>query len=338
MDEPRHREKRLDPQNSKGLNSMMFAAIDWPPTCYIQEGAYWRALGRVPRFYYGDEDVDGRLDEESKWSGDVPIYDCGFSESEFAWIGHRLDYKRYENAPTASDEEFVKRILESPPLEGESVEEREAWRKETREKFEAERLEAAWHDEQERAFDACVDDARAEIYRSLSKGDLKAIGWLRFPEGERSKDGPFGRFVDIEPRRWSLRHFDWEKSTLRSNADEFLAVQIKTQNLLALFPKPAIEPLTYTVLAYPHGLLISDDMPEGAHSLPRPPGRSAKAGGVIRSVVQNYFGYRLRKGESIKGEALIQEVIDFVAVTFPGEKISRSTAQEYLKGARPTGV
>lgn len=315
---------------------MMFTAIDWPPTCYVQEGAYWLALGRVPQIYYRDEDVDARLDEESRWAGDVPEYDPGFSEAEFRWIGHPIDYKRYAVAPYILESEHFQRILkEAIPVRDEDPEEVEAWKRGMSEKYQEEKIEAAWRADQDRVFDSCVDDARVEIYRALSKGELRATGWLVFPDGERTEEGPPGRFIDIEPHRWSLRNFDWEESTLRSGTDEFLAVQVKTDDLLARFPKPDIEPLTFTVLAYPHGLVISDELPASAGRVPRPPGRSAKAGGVIRSVVQNYFGHRLKKGEDIKGEALIQEVIDFVAVAFPGEKISRSTVQDYLRAVRP---
>lgn len=314
---------------------MMFTAVHWPPTCYVQEGAYWLALGRVPEIYYGDEEADGRLDEESKWSGEVPQFDYGFTEAEFRWIGHKIDYKRYEDAPYVTDPEIFQRILNAATaVEDETEEAQEAWKRGMIDNYQSEKAEAAWRDEQERAFDACVDDARAQVYRALSKGEIKAIGWLAFADGECAEDGAPGRFVDIAPSRWSLRNFDWEKSTLRSGADEFLAVQVKTDDLLARFPKPDIEPLTFTVLAYPHGLVISDELPTSAGRVSRPPGRSAKAGGVIRSVVQNYFGHRIKRGEDIKGEALIQEVIDFVAVAFPGEKISRSTAQDYLKAVR----
>lgn len=318
---------------------MMFTAIDWPPTCYVQEGAYWLALGRVPQIYYGDEEVDARLDQERRWAGNLAEYDPGFSEAEFRWIGHPIDYKRYEVAPYILESEHFQRILdEAIPLRDEDPEEVEAWKRGMSEKYQEEKIEAAWREDQDRVFDSCVDEARVEIYQALSKGELRATGWLVFPDGELNEEGPPGRFVDIEQHRWSFRNFDWEKSTLRSGADEFLAVQVETGDLLARFPRPAIEPLTLTVLAYPHGLVISDDIPENTHRAARSPGRPPKAGGVIRSVVQNYFGHQLRKGREIKREALIQEVIDFVAVTFPDEKIVRSTAQEYLNGIQPTGV
>lgn len=314
---------------------MMFMPIDWPETCYIQEAVYWLALGRVPAFHYYEMN-DGRFDAEREAAEGTISYDLGFSEAEFEWVGVKIDYEKYINAPSwiASGAEHIAEWESRRPSfsvnENESQFEQNRWDQEV---MSAVRLDAElgdWRRQIEMAFIPIIDKARAEVFLALSSGQLKSIGWQEYQQNE---DGTAdGHFVDIAPDKWSLRTFDWEASNLILGNENFRSVQVYTKDLLKKFPHPACEPVTLTINAYLGVAVViggngKDQLQQ--HNL-RPRGRPQKADGAVKMVVQNVFRERFkREGIPDKTEAILQEIIDYVGMAF-GEKISRSTAQNYL--------
>ncbi len=317
----------------------MYKVIDWPDTCYIQEAAYWLAFGRVPDYFLDDDGADQRQGEDARYSGEIVEFDWGYSEAEFRAAGVSVDYERYsrvfqEHVYESADDikTWERRLSDFREREDSS----DGIQFVERQVEEARAGVAAW--DWRRSIDdliaAFIDNARAKIFQALFAGELTAIGWREYENNHAADEmEDQGEFITIDKSRWSLRHFDWEKSELVAGKDRFRAVQVSTDDLLSRFPAPLCEPLIATVRIYPGVAIINDDAEGDAteHALPRPRGRPAKGGGAVQTVVQNFFGEKIKQGAvPQKREALIQDVIDFVKAAFK-EDITRSTAQRYLQ-------
>jgi len=324
----------------------IFQEVPLPPTCYLAEATLWVALGRVPQVLvkvseFGNDysEVDPRtnrdaLDEDAE----ILSFDAGFTKSEFQNLGIDVDWERYERT-----KDFLSRTLPNlrKPTGAEVIagyERQESYNEALGFKTEIAKIlakrdavsaEADWVNSIDAQADAAVDIARIEVFRAVAAGQLKCVGWRHAP-GDGPEDGAETPLVQIPPSHWSLRNFDWENSDLRHSSGNYYAVQVPTSDLLARFPRPQCEHQTKSLDVYPGCVLMEDD---GTGSmLARPQrGRPAKGGGLIREAALNVFADRASRGElPEKGEALVQELIDFVALAFK-TTISRSTAQQYIK-------
>jgi hypothetical protein len=326
---------------------LLYKPVDMPETCYVQEAAYWLAFGRVPEwFYYEDYARDGRTSVESildKGPGTEP-FDQGFSEMEFKFAGISVDWPRYVEARAISDEpadqylEWHETQYGNPqPADFLTPDEKAGVVQEFAKFLEEARRNAKelkWAEEMEEGLVPIVDRARAAVFQALSSGELKAFGWVDAkPENEEGRDNipaeEYGEFVEIPARVWTLR-FDWRESKLVTPERTYQVVQVNTADMLKVFPDPTCEPVHFECLAYP-GVAMLNDAGEGTPQVSRPRGRPAKAGGHIRSAVQNWFRHQIARGIAPKKkEALVAEAIGFVDTVFK-EKISRSAAQAYLE-------
>lgn len=320
----------------------------FPPTCYVAEVAYWLAFGRIPDFRCElGEHVDERMGEEHKSGGSMVDYDDGYSQEEFLSIGETIDFERYMagrwRTGGRTGAEYIAHMEEFHAHHFSTA----TWDIDTlvlekiRAKARREAIEVDWAIEAETPFIPFVDAARSTVFTALASGKLKAVGWRKFcNEEERNAareacddEDLEGCFVDIPAREWSLRLFKWEESELTTRSGAYRAIQVKTDEMLQLFPFPHCEPLPVQVVVYPGaGVYVDGGDVEMSkhHASTRPRGRPAKANGAIKSVVQNYFSDRVRRGD-VKAESMVQDVIDFVQLAFR-ETIGRTTAQSYLAG------
>ncbi|PDT19387.1 hypothetical protein [Rhizobium hidalgonense] len=326
----------------------MFKHAEWPETCYIQEVAYWLSFGRIPEVLMNVEesidenrDVDRRKDSDARFNGAVWEFDTGYTELEFRSLGIEVDYERYLQAPGGDYTDQVGRweqILAERISDGDQDEVRYVQGKIA--DLKRETAEWEWRRSVEDQTSTAVDNARAYLFQALSSGQLTAIGWRQYEEGSRNEihedkdDVPDeGEFVTIEKSKWSLRNFNWEESTLKHGRDTMKAVQVYTGDVLRLFPEPICKPVLVEMVKIFPGVALFANENTGEKAIRaegRSPGRPLKGDGAIKSVVQNYFGERIRKGDvPAKREALIQEVADFVKTAFR-EDIKRSTIQRYL--------
>lgn len=332
----------------------IFQEVPLPPTCYIAEAALWVALGRVPQTVVKVSDVghdyserDPRTNRAALDEDDVILwFDPGFSKSEFQHLGVEVDWDRYAmtkefvttsypylNKPTGDD--VVKAIRHQESLF--SVMKVKHVPK-SDEFVNAVKMAVDWANSIDAECDATVDIARTEVFKALAKGDLVALAWREAP-GELRNADPDMPLVSIPASHWSMRGFNWEQSELRHSSGDYYAVQVPTSGMLAKFPRPQCAAEARTTEFYPSCILVEDDG-TGAKLSPamRARGRPAKGDGLIKKAVRNVFTYRATRGElPDKTEALLQEVIDYVALAFE-ETISRTTAQQYIKSLPQNGA
>lgn len=312
---------------------MMFQSIDWPETCYVLEAAYWLAFGRVPFFITGDGTQDARMGVDARYGGELYSFDSGFSQDEFFHVGAEpFDYERYRDASYAyADPEHVakmRKVIESAALwDGQTESELETWKAAKIKDLENTAEDARWAANLESVFHPLLDQTMAQVFLALSRGELPAYGWVG-PSSDN--DDVSNAFRLIPANQWSSRSFKWDDSELSHPGGEYRCVQVMTEDLLKVFPTPIGVPQQLVFDVYP-GVAIARNLDGTEQGLSlRGRGRPPKAIGNIKTAVQNYFGNKLKKSNSLgKKEALIEEVIEFVKVTFK-EEISRSTAQNYL--------
>jgi hypothetical protein len=317
-----------------------------PDTCYVTEAACWLALGRVPDFLTNDEGFDSRNDEEAAFTGErVDSFRTDFSEMEFRMIGVDVDIDRYEEvvarAGQLSGAEYLVKDSArwgslSEPLDETATQEDIDSRNTLLFIIDDSRQTVArdieWARDVEAEFTSTVDLAQAEVVAALVSGRLKAFGWVKHEEP--GSDGELGHFVDIPAKAWSLRYFDWNESLLTSRSCEYKNVQVFTEAVLDVFPRPSCAPLTAQVSVFAE-TLIWDEKETNDHvrMAKKSRGRRPIAGLPIREVVQNYFAARARNPLENR-EALYLDVIAFVLKAFKKD-IARTTAQEYLAPCSP---
>jgi len=333
-----------------------------PQTCYAAEVALWIALGRVPRVLHKHSDLGedysedtgdprssrGGFDED--WA--IVPYDTGFSAEEFRAIGIEADFERYKRIRRYTAVTFPHLRLPISGARGiESLEMAAHYhdvlsrdkpgykpRVLNDEAIERRRIvieELDWATVVDTKCETFIDLARAEVFRALANGSLKAKAWTEAPGEVEFLDRHNTALITIPTDRWTFRNFDWDESTLKTGEESYYGVQVLTSDMLAVFPRPQClqQPVDH-LECYPSCMVVDD----GAGATARAPsvnragrGRPAKGGGLIRKAVINVFGQKAKKGElPDKNEAVVQEIIDFVALAFE-ETLSRSTAQQYMK-------
>jgi len=322
----------------------IFQEVPLPPTCYLAEVALWVALGRVPQILtkeslFGEDYSDGdprtsraALDEDEE----ILAFDSGFSQAELEHLGIEVDLNHYSatknllslkvphlRKPTGAEAVEAYEFFESALADLGSGSDPRRVVATTNVLKEA----VDWVNSIDAQADAAVDIARAEVFRSLVKGELRAVGWRVAPGESTGADTPL---VPVLPAHWTLRSFDWDESELRHSSGSYYAVQVSTSEMMSVFPRPQCEPRPKTLDVYPGCILMEDD--GSGSQLPRVQrGRPAKGGGLIRDAVLNFFTDKASRGElPEKSEALAQEMMDFVSLVFK-TTLGRSTAQRYIK-------
>jgi len=305
-----------------------FIAADVPKTCYLTEVLLWVALGRVPVALYdlnGHEIRSVHWYEESGYQPDGLDY---YFEQEFVAIGVVVDYPKYY----AATEEWAYCLTNEISCDSEKIKDRFHGYPAT---ISAESLESLkYFDECNKNFDHLLERAKVKIFDMLMEGNLTGWGYIGEsgfgPDFDEKKCEYTGR-GEIEAKNWAIEACDWFEDSLSVGDKEYFMIQLDTHDVLKQFPKPLIP--SKPAHGHSHGtsILVHDaETPIFAASRPKR-GRPAKQDGVIRKVVQNVFGDRIRKGKAPeKAEALYQEVIEYVQLAF-NEKISRTTAQGYIQ-------
>lgn len=336
---------------------MLFKRHYMPPTCYVQEAAYWVAFGRCPEFIPYEDHGDARDNPEAimGMEGDPEHYDWGYTKLEMDIAEVDVDFDRYSAAKDGLSESNLLESMER--LKNTTIRDTYQWTDEQVRKVQEginqrlrecadEIVEARYAEEIDALMVPIVDRARAAVFQELASGKIKAKGWVDLVSYDlESNDIIYGRPIDelgefrlIQPSDWSLRGFDWQKSTLSARGNVYTLVQIDTDEMMDAFPEPFTGHVAMQAKIFAGCGLISD---EDAHVRtdfsPRRPsrGRPPKLGGVVREAIQNYFRDRVLKGgASDKREAIVQEAMDFAKLVF-NETISRPTAQNYLAALAP---
>jgi len=292
--------------------------------------------------------------------------DCLFTQAELELAGIRIDYHRYVEAKlgiyggrTAAEHQVYAegQLARLYGIQDKAFEVRtgrttmtpedtahsEQFLREWREKIDREVSEGKWAEDQEAPLYSIVDRARASVFQALSRGSLKATGWVyseKWHMREKGRDSlepsDCGSFENIAPSEWTLRGIDWEGCSLSASPKTYEFTQVSTDDLLAVFPRP--DGLLGSVSGdmYCDTLIIDDgngtsEPPKVSH---RPRGRPPKADGMAKFAVQNLYAERVRTGcTTEKTEALIQEAIEFVHQAFR-VNVSRSTIQAWLTPLR----
>ena len=315
----------------------MFKEIELPETCYIQEVVYWFALGRAPDFYF-DGHGDARRGENSFETGEMVDYDPGFSELEFRSIGISIDYSRYSEARTfiqdGDVDEYVaqwdERFARYQPTDGEDSQALELWKREQLNRIIHDAEEGRWALKMEEAFEQTIDLARMRVFQALAGGDLKAVGWVA--DLTADDEAPKGHFEEIPATYWTLVRFNWAENRLRHDNKAFEAVQVHSEQMLQVFPKPNCEAVNVSMRAYPGVAIVQDAISEKSVAKPKPArGRPPKAVQSIGDAVRNWHQARYGNKMPPKAEAVIEEARAFVRDIFK-QDASRSTIQYWLTG------
>lgn len=325
----------------------MFKSIDWPDTCYVQEAVYWIVFGRVPEFFI-DDGGDARSSDNAFETGEtLDYYDSGYQPLEFHLAGvPDVDGERYVQAPTeltifapgsartVSATEYLTHWNELLSKSGVASEApaRDDVLRETMDALYYERAnervaDYEWRKNLESAIAPEVEKGRSIIFQALITGELPAFGMR-----EIDQESPFERY-EISARQWKMT-FDWAESELVIDDQVIKSVQISTDDLLKLYPKPLCKPiLTTTVDIYPGVAILSDDDEE--ISLPeskrRGRGRGKLAGGFVEIAVRNWAKEQIRtNGKPAKNDAFVQAAIEF-STKILGHEVKRTTVQGWLK-------
>ena len=329
------------------MRPMILQPASLPATCYVGEIAYWLAFGRVPPDFFGDYDGSERENRASflERGGAIEHDFYGFSQSEFAINGIVVDdWDRYfrakdrsfGNATGAEHIAYIERQLDLV-LAGHNEEQKQA----LRERVLTEAADIDWA----RSFDSqlwpLVVAARAEVFLSLSRGEIEARGW---PDGE-ADDEALALFP-VPAKAWTLAGINWTTSKLTCSAPTgtFNAVQVRMDDVLRRFPKPHHLVTTQMVSFYSDCGLVTEeqlmDVADGGSaprarlvSGPQKRGRPPNGNYSVRQLVENYFRGQVPPAGAELSKALIAEVQAFIERAC-GETVPRSTVLDHLNHAR----
>jgi hypothetical protein len=334
---------------------VMFVPTEVPDTCYLAEVAFWLAFGRVPGFHPEGLEADSRAGERIEAGESLPEFHLLYSEREFSFARITIDYHRYlevrDEIAAHSGAEFMNSFESHagqlnpdghlPDKEAQEFRERlESLRQHIQRKAD----ELNWAISMEERLYRFIDVARATAFQSLASGRLKATGYVyeASQAADNNPDDEFeeehgvdqkGEWTQIDPRLWTWRNFDWEKSMLITPQATFHAVQVSTEDMLGIFPKPSCEAVSSRAIIYAGVVMLEDGEMSGgiqAVSARRPRGKPLKGDGAIKTAVQTTFEKLIRQGRvPAKREALLEEIVAYVEETFK-EKISRGTARTYI--------
>lgn len=330
----------------------LFQRVETPEFCYISEAAHWIAIGRVPIAHMETSKptlssdylyVDYRRGDEAMWDGEPQWTPGEFSYEEFLNAGIAVDYPRYldvrsETEGQSAEAYFAREAERFDLARFEDSDDPELRKEAARMRQERAKYasQAQWVQDLEAEFDGPLDVARAAIFQALASGELAAEGWRRFPDRPEKPDDddsakPRGSFQKIPKLDWTFRGIDWEQSAFSSRSATYRSVQVRFADVLSRFPTPN-SPMHEVNGHMCAGTLMIDISMKDVRPRSASRGRPSKISKLARDAVRNYFSHKARRGQAPdKAEALHAAVIEFVDITF-GVKISRTTAQEYLRG------
>lgn len=229
---------------------------------------------------------------------------------------------------------------------------------------------APFIDSVHRLFQRQIDRAWVKVFQALADGSLQGFGWCELTQDEirtftEDMDQEYwekhvtnnwevpkptkeliGPLPPMAIRRaipvsdWTLSGIDADAHYLAATGRLWRSVVFSSQALFSLFPRPNmtagsdkmhIEHLTPS-LAISSAVDGGDDVSWPSSSFRSRPGKPKKANGAIERACQELFGKQLAAGQ--KEMALASEAADFVRKVW-GEKLSRTTFQEYMKPFRP---
>ena len=291
--------------------------------CYLEEAAQWIAFGRLPEPEFFAPGVESRRSQEVLDDGEAN-YISTFFEDEFRAAGVSLDYELYlewsEVSPGFSGlknfDEMAARLREAL---GEEVDGYDS----------AARLKVKQIEDWEEPLKLMLDKARLKLIPLLMEGTLQGEGWVEYdPSPAEQETDAVRKFELIPASAWRPFNVDWPACTLQARDRSYNLIQLKTADLLKIFPIPPGNKTDVSASLYGDLIIINDAIADDK-SLSRR-GRPLKTGFAVGEVLASVFMDRLKKGE-LRGpkEAIVQEGIDWVHKTM-GQRISRSTSQRYL--------
>lgn len=328
---------------------MLLKAVGLPDTCYVPEVAYWIAFGRVPESFPYDEQADVREDLEAMLSGDAnPLdwFDNGFSWREFASVGVEIDYERYVDGFASESSqtwkrEFMARLAdkENPALPDD---ERMKLLEEVADDYRKDQVELEWKTRQERLMKPTVSRARATVFQALASGDLKSFGYVETDKykARLEDDDPGAPWLDaseyllrveIPADVWTLDEFDWQRSTLRTPDATYKYVQVTTEDMMRIFPKPHCQSFELSCEAYCNVVIAKDKDAIVRTPPPSKRGRRERTYN-IKTAIQRWLKRTLKENPNYGAsapETIVQDAIAF-AETYLGEDVPRSTMQNYV--------
>lgn len=321
----------------------LFKEVDLPNTCYVQEVVYWLAFGRVPEFIFQDDDYgDQRMGAHARQTGEMIEFDAaGFTEAEFRSVGVAIDFRRYDAARLFAQGEDVEqyiadwdaRFARYQPDPDQDIAKFEGWKREHLDRIIRDAEEGRWALAMDEVFNQPVDMARMTVMQALVAGDLEAYGWVANPSAT-DQDEAWGAFERIPQGAWSLR-FGWAESRLTYAGKTYEAVQVHSEKMLELFPKPSCAGETVSMRSYPGVAVVQDSVvavPEKPASKQESKrGRPAKQVGSLGEAVRNWYLLSYKNKTPPKAEAVVAEAQAWISAIF-NKSESRSAVQYWLKG------
>lgn len=298
--------------------------------CYLFEVLSWRAFGRIPEASYTDDGKEWRFSEDVRDSYEAPNPRPEFlSVEECRFAGINTDPRNEEEDYYFSDLSHYDKMIELILKSGDHAE----LAKYKEERRQAEVFNAAvaeWMLE----YNDYVDQFASEIFLSLRKGDLRAVGTACAVGGEehafdKCGDDDWPTLSDehgIPKECWVSGAINWSDSALEGREKAFMWVHVETGKIINLFPPVTTVPAK-SLLSSGDTFYIAENAPVHKGLGVSRGGRPALPWGDFHVEVARMF----RDGDvPKKQEAAIAELQDWFFRTH-GKKASRAVILSKLK-------
>lgn len=337
-----------------------------PSTCWIEEAARWVAFGTVPNLAFWEEQ-ERRLSPEFIEDNE-PETDF-FYQEDFESQNIQIDYERYQSSRLdiyhRNSEAFIESQSRTKPRH-DSAQLEDAIEKARHDisdpsalEFEIRGLQEAygslwasdesilaeleWLEAQEEPLMTVVNMARLKLFEKLMSGELQAFGWVdgSHNDWQRNSDPDEAGELDGVPNTaWSGVNFDPDTGRLRHKGKTYRHVQMSTERLMQVFPRPAFsQPLSVQADRYPGCLFLADDE-TGTHQAPKTrhsirPGRPSAGGGTIKAATVYHTRLKLLEeqktnpGKTVKIEFVVQTMIEYAKDALDHD-LKRTTARDWL--------
>lgn len=225
--------------------------VELPPYCFMSEAVEWIAFGRVPQLqYHADSSTDGVVDYRFYWR-EMPdnfephVEYPWFDRLEFESLGVPMPAGYIEAAEKCAFEhvrDLPKRIADYEAKKASFAEFGDeaainVWQKladDCRTKLDEIGHLQDFVDTVETNFDVPRDIACAKLFQLLVTGGVSSealdlVRWESFVNQGDYKSG--AEFVDVPPIAYDLS-FDWMKNEIVVDDTKFVALRVKTSDLL----------------------------------------------------------------------------------------------------------